>query len=78
MNCFNYEVNFNSKTKYPELYTDNFNENNLDPLKIKNYFTTFDNLDENKEIIFIKKIQPKKLVLNFIFYILIIIDMVII
>ncbi|CEF65247.1 Histone H2B family and Histone core domain and Histone-fold domain-containing protein [Strongyloides ratti] len=60
MNCFNYEVNFNSKTKYPELYTDNFNENNLDPLKIKNYFTTFDNLDENKEIIFIKKIQPKK------------------
>uniref|UniRef100_A0AAF5HXX2 Histone domain-containing protein n=1 Tax=Strongyloides stercoralis TaxID=6248 RepID=A0AAF5HXX2_STRER len=66
MNCFDYEFNFNNKTGFLELYTDTFNNNNnnnFDPLKIEKYFTNYDVLNDftdNNEIIFVKKIQPKR------------------
>uniref|UniRef100_A0A0K0FWQ9 Uncharacterized protein n=1 Tax=Strongyloides venezuelensis TaxID=75913 RepID=A0A0K0FWQ9_STRVS len=60
MNCFNYEFNFNKITGFLEIYIDVLKNNNFDPLKIEKYFTNFIDLDNNKEIIFVKKIQPKR------------------
>uniref|UniRef100_A0A0N5BBY8 NET domain-containing protein n=1 Tax=Strongyloides papillosus TaxID=174720 RepID=A0A0N5BBY8_STREA len=60
MNCFNYEFNFNKNTGFLEIYIDVLKNNNFDPLKLEKYFTNFIDLDDTKEIIFVKKIQPKK------------------